>query len=889
MSSDDDGPDGGVRRRSFLGGLAGLGALSLAAGERSAVGIEAADGHAGETSAGPPRFTNAGGGMAALDDPLGTDADHPAAAKYNWSDDTGTESYPRDGLAPWNPDPDADYEWSVVDSPSGSSDPLGVYEDAVAEPDGSVVSFEAEVPGTYRLELTERAPDGETSTYEKTIRVFPEPSVDPNYPQEQTRPRIRLDGEYDADAGAVVVDADVAANPDNLVAASQLDVEFLVDDRSSIDGVEDDWIVREPRDGGRYEVARRLEIPESELDADDEQLSVYGVAYEHPDHTASDDGEPYHAPSVADQVRVDYESGSATVSRANEPPEWLSNATIYEIFTRRFAGGPEDQTTFGKLEERVQHLSELGVDALWMTPIHPAFATDERSDGFVHGYNITDHGTVDPGLGTMAEFESFVETCHENDIRVVFDLVLNHTADGEHPNHDEADDWYRWQAQNEVDDYYGWGDLANLNYNNTAVRRWALDVVDQWAGIVDGFRCDVAWGIQHSMWKELSERVRREHSTYDGERMLMLDESLPPDPRYDEAQFNLDYGRDASYAFRNQMVSGDAPWWGDGGTIADLATIDENRNGNGFPEHARFLQFIENHDESRTIVDVMETRGVDYETAKSIQKAGGAATFTLPGVPLLYYGQESGMRTPPGELDYISHYIENARGYMNWPDRTNPEEGEWDQELVDFYASLIETRDLPALAADAAIDPVEHESDDDRAFAFVRSIDPSDDDPDPGQRVYVFLNFAPEPATVSVEGDLSAAEYVGEAGTSVDATDAGIEATVESVAVVDAVETIDPADARDPTEEQPDDGRDDSDGGQSGDSDGLQDGDADGGSGSNGSGADGTDEGDGANSSETDDSSSDDGLPGFGVGTGLLGAVGGAGLAAKRLVEDDEE
>jgi len=869
--------DSELRRRSFLGGLAGLGALSLTAGSTPAAAIEAAAGTGGETSAGPPRFTHAGGGMAALDDPLGTDEDHPAAPKYNWRDETGTESYPRDGLAPWNPDPEADYEWSVVDSPAGSADPLGEYEDAVAEPDGSVVSFEAETPGTYRLELTEQSPDGETATYEKTVRVFPEPSVDPNYPQEQQRPRIRLDGEYDADAEAVVVEADVAANPDNLVEASQLDVEFLVDDRSSLDGVDENWVVRESRDSGRYEVARRLEIPASELDADDEHLSVYGVAHEHPEHTADDDGEPYHAPSVADQVRVDYGGDSATVVRANEPPEWLSNATVYEIFTRRFAGAPDDQTTFGKLEERVEHLSDLGVDALWMTPIHPALATDERSDGFVHGYNITDHSTVDPGLGTMQEFESFVDTCHEHDIRVVFDLVLNHTADSEHPNLDEADDWYRWQGRGEVDDYYGWGDLANLNYNNPAVRRWALDVVDQWAGIVDGFRCDVAWGVQHSMWKEISERVRREHSTYDGERMLMLDESLPPDPRYDEGQFNLDYGRDVSYALRNQMLSGDAPWWGDNGSIADLATIDENRDGNGFPDHARFLQFIENHDETRTIVDIMEGRGVDYETAKSIQKAGGAATFALPGVPLLYYGQESGMRTPPGDLDYVSHYIENARGYMNWPDRTNPEEGEWDQELVDFYASLVETRDLPALAADAAIDPVDYESDDDRAFAFVRSADPDVDDPEPGRRAYVILNFAPEPATVSIDADLSAEEYVGESGTAVSATDGGIEATVESVAIVDAVEAVDPAEISDDDEKQggSEDGGDDS----GGDAEDDQSG-ADGGN----SSADG-----GANSSDADESDGDDGLPGFGVGAGLLGALGGAGLAAKRRGEDGEE
>ncbi|MUV89377.1 hypothetical protein GJ629_05215 [Halapricum sp. CBA1109] len=250
---------------------------------------------------GPPRFTSVG--QRALGNVL-----HGPGTNTNLSP-LDVELSGVDGdLAPFNPDHEATYEWSVADAPDGSS--AGV-------DDASVIHFEPDVPGEYRLELD--APD---DTHELTVRAFPE--EDETDPQ----PRVTLHGEADGDQ--FVLDADASPSPEGDNTVDDLDVEFYVDDRD-----------RENLDGSLSVEDHAATVP---TDAVTDAVRVHAVAV----------GDRH---SVADAVRLEPDG---SVTPLNEPPAWVEDATIYEIFVRRF----DDDVTFQTIQDRLDYLEEMGTDAL---------------------------------------------------------------------------------------------------------------------------------------------------------------------------------------------------------------------------------------------------------------------------------------------------------------------------------------------------------------------------------------------------------------------------------------------------------------------------------------------------------------------------------------------
>ncbi|RLM56894.1 alpha-amylase, partial [Halorubrum sp. Atlit-26R] len=159
---------------------------------------------------------------------------------------------------------------------------------------------------------------------------------------EDGRPRVRLDAEIEGDEA--VFRATPTPHPDSSRDAADLDVEFLLDDRD--DATREDAAVDD----------RELRVP---LDGIDDRVRVHGVAV----------GASY---SVADAVSVDRLGDGADfgVTRLNEPPEWATDSTLYEIYVRGYADDDEEaETTFEALENRLNYLDELGVDCLWLTPV----------------------------------------------------------------------------------------------------------------------------------------------------------------------------------------------------------------------------------------------------------------------------------------------------------------------------------------------------------------------------------------------------------------------------------------------------------------------------------------------------------------------------------------
>lgn len=655
-------------------------------------------------------------------------------------------------LAPRNPDPEATYTWSIREKPAEST--LSIESNAV-------VHVEPDAAGTYRFEL-----ETPHRRHEQTVRAFPDPrrsvrfelaaaelpdhdpadvSVigpfndhlvgrdrprleDGTYVYETRLPpgsrrfayvvgenlddavwddvvvpgpgRPRLELASEVREGEIVVTADAEPGTDSEYDADDLEIEYVVDDRDRGDFSPDELSVA---DG----VAR------IDRDAIEGTIRLHAIAV----------GERH---SVADRLEIEVPAdGRPGINRPNEPPEWARDAVVYEIFVRSFT----HEVSFDALERRVPYLAYLGVDCVWLTPILEGPTT--------HGYHTTDYFDTASDLGTREAFRSFVDRCHEAGIRVVFDLVINHTA-REHPAFDmsaagvpEYRDWYVWESlesagvetsdlelefegvdgrasnappsrrlsgrDREVAQYYfDWRGIPNLNYDSLAVREFLLSVIDEWVGVVDGYRCDVAWAIPHGFWKEVRDRVRDRDAEF-----LLLDETVPRDPEFQESEFDVHYDT-TLYGTLRDVGTGDRP----AAALLEAATAPERE---GFPDRSLHMRYVENHDEPR----YLEACDIDA------LRAAAAATLTLPGVPLIYYGQER------GATEY--------RGPMPW---------EGDGDLTAFHRELIETRADSVALSQGSLEELEYDVDGDAAVAFARH--------DPSERVLVALNFGAEPATVRV-------------------------------------------------------------------------------------------------------------------------------------------
>ena len=654
-------------------------------------------------------------------------------------------------LAPRDPNPEAEYEWRVTDSPPDSEATVG---------EESVTDFTPDVPGRYRLGLD--APDGDhlltvrafASSYESVdvaggsgtaIRDRGADAAAIEYGAERAhegvgRPRVRLDATVEAGEGAgeieasggqraeVVVRATPTPNPDSDLDASDLAVAFVVDDRDVEEAVAEGR--RNPRDGLQtLDGGRELRIP---ADTVPDRLRVHGVA------VAREPGREQRV-SVADAVaveRIDQSGLTAAdgteptdpaltspggadgpafeTDRLHQPPEWTADATVYEVYVRTFADAGEGEA-FEEIAERIPRIAELGVDTLWLTPVL-------QHDGKPHGYNIVDFFDVADDLGDRDEYEALVDAAHGHGMRVLFDFVANHTA----RDHEWFRDAYRnpdspyrdrfeWQESGEPGTYFDWELIANLNHANLDVRRFLLDVIDEWAPLVDGFRCDMAWAVPDSFWRELRDRVKAKDSEF-----LLIDETIPYIPGFHEGMFDVHF--DATLYFQLRQVGRGAE------PAASLLDAIDRRAEIGFPDHAGFLQYIENHDETRYRV----------ECGDAAAAAAGAATMTLPGVPMVYAGQEIGQR---GRRDAIAweHARDEVREryeHLLAARADHPALGpEGDLERVGYHVASGDLDERPVVAS-GNIHP-------DDVVAFRRSTDE--------ESLIVVLNFAPDAASVAVD------------------------------------------------------------------------------------------------------------------------------------------
>ncbi|MHB9011485.1 MAG: alpha-amylase family glycosyl hydrolase [Ignavibacteriaceae bacterium] len=343
-------------------------------------------------------------------------------------------------------------------------------------------------------------------------------------------------------------------------------------------------------------------------------------------------------------------------------PAWVDSAVIYCVFLRTLSSSG----TINALTAQLQQLQSLGVNCIWLLPIHPTTGNLGPDNP---GYAITDYYGILPQYGTKADFKNLVHTAHQYGIRVIMDYVVNHTSDL-HPFMLDANKYkqyspyypfYEWDQNNNYEYYATWVDLPSINYEAATTREYLLRMARYWLENfnIDGFRCDVAWGVNDlrpsgpAFWQAFRSQLKAIKPD-----IFLLGEADASKPQYFNAKF------DAAYDW-NWFAQMKGIFNGTGNINQLDSTTDFYLNNNQFPPNATQFRYLENQDEQRFI----------NQFGIADTKAAADLLLTAPGVPELYAGQEV------GELTY--------RGNINWADPYS---------LRPFYTKLINIRkDNPAL------------------------------------------------------------------------------------------------------------------------------------------------------------------------------------------------
>jgi maltose alpha-D-glucosyltransferase/alpha-amylase len=380
---------------------------------------------------------------------------------------------------------------------------------------------------------------------------------------------------------------------------------------------------------------------------------------------------------------------------ASQDAFWYKDAVIYQVHVRTFYDSNGDGIgDFRGLAQKLDYLQDLGVTAVWLMPFFPSPLRDD-------GYDIADYRTVHPSYGTLDDFKLFLEAAHQRNIRVVIELVLNHTSD-QHAWFQESRkskdnpkrDWYVWSdtdtrykgtriifidtemsnwAWDPVSKEYYWhrffSHQPDLNYDNPALREEMWDVTKFWLDMgVDAFRLDaVPYLVEregtncenlletHVIIKELRQRMDKQ---YPGRMLLAEANQWPADLRPyfgDGDEFNM--------AFHFPLM----PRMFMGLKLEDRKPITEIlQQTPAIPESCQWCIFLRNHDElTLEMVTDMERDYMydEYAKDKSMRLNLGirrrlaplldndrrrielmnGMLMSLPGTPIIYYGDEIGM------------------------------------------------------------------------------------------------------------------------------------------------------------------------------------------------------------------------------------------------------
>lgn len=385
---------------------------------------------------------------------------------------------------------------------------------------------------------------------------------------------------------------------------------------------------------------------------------------------------------------------------ARPTADWIKDAVIYQIFERQYS----QKGDFNSITADLDRLKNLGVDVLWLMPIHPVGKL--KSKGTIGSpYAVKDYYTINPDFGTKEDFKRLVSEAHKRGLKVIIDIVANHTAWDSVLMKNKA--FYTQDKNgNIIPPVPDWADVADLNYDNPDLRKYMTEMLVSWIRDydLDGFRCDVAFFVPTDFW----ENARREVDKIKP-NTLWLAEAETPDLLVNA--FDLDYSW-ANHAILTNVLQGMVP--------ASEIRKNWEKQKSEMPKNSLLMRFSDNHDEKRAIARFGEKGALAAQTL----------AFTLDGVPLVYNGMEVGDTAESG----APALFEKLPIFWQIAERR--------PEFPKFYKSMIELRKKSVALRRGDLTWLKN-SDENRVLTFARKSG--------NEEILVAINMTSSPFFGSVE------------------------------------------------------------------------------------------------------------------------------------------
>ena len=454
---------------------------------------------------------------------------------------------------------------------------------------------------------------------------------------------------------------------------------------------------------------------------------------------------------------------SGSPSGTGEYP-WWNDAVFYEVFIRSYYDSDGDGIgDFNEIIAKLdtlndgdpKTLTDLGVHGLWLMPIHPASS--------YHGYDVTDYYDVNPEYGKMEDFQRLLEESHKRGMKVVIDLVINHSSNA-HPWFQAAQvpaseyrDWYVWSDTEPTGSgwhpsstgfYLGIFDetMPDLNYTNPVVSEEMKSIVRYWSQEigVDGFRLDAAKHLiedgsiqSHSdATHQWYKAFRKFYKDLDPDGILVgevWDSSVAVSEYVSVDELDLAFDFDLAQAILTSARIGNA------GETNRILQRDL-----GLFSSGQFAPFLTNHDQARVMSNLADN--------PNKAKVAASVLLSLPGVPFIYYGEELGMLgLKPDELIRTPYQWsgEAAGGFSTgqpWQplnqdsiQKNFSNQNQDDQSLLQHYRLLVNARNQHAALRIGETFLVQ--SDNPGLFASLRH------SPEPLESILVLVNLSEEPVS----------------------------------------------------------------------------------------------------------------------------------------------
>jgi glycosidase len=377
-------------------------------------------------------------------------------------------------------------------------------------------------------------------------------------------------------------------------------------------------------------------------------------------------------------------------------PAWVNKGPIYEIFVRNFS----TEGTFEGVRDKIPYLNELGIQTIWLMPIHSVGQID-RKGSLGSPYAIKDYRSIDPAYGTADDLKTLIKSAHQAGVRIILDLVLNHMASDNIWREDHPDFF--------LHDHYGditrkisdWSDVVDLDYTNQILRRRIREIISYWISEfdIDGFRCDVAGLIPLDFWEDVyTDLIKIKKDIF----LLAEWESANLHPKVFHASYDWSTHFVLQDIYDGKRPAEDAIMW----------ILEKEAN---YPRNALPLRFTENHDLERTRTKFGENSFYPFVVLN----------FIIYGLPLIYCGQEFGLNNTP---------ILFEKDPIDWDQRDN--------KIYNFYKKLIKLRQKYPAFSSRKLTSIRNDKPD-KIVSFEKS--------DKGSKILAVLNFSNQHLKVKLE------------------------------------------------------------------------------------------------------------------------------------------